>query len=306
VFTDPAYGVRAGILLLRTYCFKHNLRTIAEILSRWAPASGTIGDIPGGPPNSPQEYSAFVSVRMRIGYNEKLELFNEDKSIRDISRLKGLFFAMAEFEIGNNFKVPEQEFNAGLELVQPGITNAGTRTSGARAAPEVNSHVGDLTLNLQISGSVGRRDKGAVNDKADVETVQQMLRHAAQILSDPRLDPGDTDGAIARDAAQSDTVRAIEAFQSRLFTRPDGVIDIGGRTWRELVRVLEGGGAGDDSAPGVKARGSFSFRWRKCPTKTGLTRRAATARTGVSAGRTRPAICTPLSGRPSMLSQTEW
>jgi hypothetical protein len=34
VFKDPAYGVRAGILLLRTYFCKHKLRSIADILSR--------------------------------------------------------------------------------------------------------------------------------------------------------------------------------------------------------------------------------------------------------------------------------
>src|SRR5688500_10842783 len=66
VFTDPAYGVRAGIMLLRTYFFTHNLRTIAEILARWAPATDTIGSVPGGPKNSPLEYSTFVAGRMGI------------------------------------------------------------------------------------------------------------------------------------------------------------------------------------------------------------------------------------------------
>ena len=63
VFTDPAYGVRAGIILLRSYFFKHNLRTIAEILSRWAPATDTVGSLPNAPRNSPLEYSTFVSGR---------------------------------------------------------------------------------------------------------------------------------------------------------------------------------------------------------------------------------------------------
>ena len=35
VFTDPVYGVRAGILLLRTYFFTYNLRTVAENLACW-------------------------------------------------------------------------------------------------------------------------------------------------------------------------------------------------------------------------------------------------------------------------------
>ena len=31
----PVYGVRAGILLLRTYFFTYNLRTVAENLACW-------------------------------------------------------------------------------------------------------------------------------------------------------------------------------------------------------------------------------------------------------------------------------
>ena len=38
-------------------------------------------------------------------------------------------------------------------------------------------------MQWQIGGSVGRWDKGAANAKADVETVQDMLRHAALILA---------------------------------------------------------------------------------------------------------------------------
>src|SRR5687768_2581771 len=61
MFSDPAYGVRAGILLLRTYFLTHNLQTILEILSRWAPVTDTIGSQPGADPNNPTEYAIFVS-----------------------------------------------------------------------------------------------------------------------------------------------------------------------------------------------------------------------------------------------------
>ncbi len=260
VFTDPAYGIRAGILLLRVYYFKHGLRTIAEILSRWAPATDTIGSLPDGPPNSPLDYSIFVAARMGIGYNEKLDLFNEDdKTIRNIARLRALFFAMAAYEIGGGFKVPEDEFNAGLELVQQGIIADGTRTSGNDATPTADPHAGEGALHLEIGASVGRWDKGAVNNQADVKTVQQMLRHVALILDDRTLNPGDDDGEIARDAQQSDTVKAVIAFQSRLFANPDGLIEPGRRTWRELVRVLEGGTPGEVPDPGTPGGRQFFF-----------------------------------------------
>ena len=100
-----------------------------------------------------------------------------------------------------------------------------------------------------ISDSVGRRSKGAVNDKADVETVQNMLRLGAMIESQPALDPGAIDGTIDANESNDDTVKAIEAFQSRFLTSPDGVIGVGKRTWRELMTVLEGDEMETEPAP---------------------------------------------------------
>lgn len=38
-FTAPEWGYRALLKTLQTYRKKHNLQTIAELISRWAPAS---------------------------------------------------------------------------------------------------------------------------------------------------------------------------------------------------------------------------------------------------------------------------
>ncbi len=240
VFTDPSFGIRAGILQLRAYFFKHNRRTIAEILARWAPATDTVGSLPGAPPNSPLEYSTFVAGRMGIGFNDKLDIFNEDKSIGNIARLRDLFGAMAEFEIGHGFKVPGEEFNAGLELVQPGITTNGTSVAPILIPTATTATPAEETVEWKISGSVGRRTKGALNKPADVEIVQNMLRTAAMILGETRIDPGGLDGDIAKNESKSGTIRAIEAFQSRFFAHPDGVIEMGGRTWRELLSIVHG------------------------------------------------------------------
>jgi murein DD-endopeptidase MepM/ murein hydrolase activator NlpD len=96
-----------------------------------------------------------------------------------------------------------------------------------------------MPLEYKINKSVGRTSKGAVNNTKDVETVQNMLRLAAMIEGDPKLDPGGVDGTIDANESNDDTVKAIEAFQSRFF-KADGVIDVGKRTWRELVDLLEG------------------------------------------------------------------
>ena len=258
IFSDPAYGVRAGIRLLRTYYFRHNLKTIAEILSRWAPSGDTVGSLPGAPANSPLEYSTFVARRMGINFNQKLDIFNEDKFIGNILRLRGLFSAMAEFENGNGFKVPVAIFNAGLELVQPGIISHGTR-SDQDSLLEVAAHRGPASATQwSISAAVGRKDKGATNEEEDVETVQNLLRLAAMILLEPQLDPGPVDGKIGT-SVHKGTLRAIISFQSRFLTNPDGLIEVGGRTWRELL------GAVADEASEPQIHTEFFFPFTRLP-----------------------------------------
>lgn len=105
------------------------------------------------------------------------------------------------------------------------------------------------TLEFTISNSVGRRSRGAVNVTADVETVQNMLRLAAMIETRPKFDPGGIDGTIDANESADDTVRAIEAFQTQFFNAPDGMIEVGKRTWRELVDVLDGDGTNTQPVP---------------------------------------------------------
>lgn len=273
VFTDAAYGVRAGILLLRKYFFTHNLRSIAEILARWAPATDTVGSLPGAPRNSPVEYSNFVAQRTGIPYNEQLDIFKQDRTIDNIGRLRALIFAMAEFEIGGGFHMPPADFNRALEIVQPGIlTNGTSRMSNVLPAPARGASVlSSDAVRYAISGSVGRWDKGAQNKKADVGKVQSMLRTASLILREPKIDPGIIDGEVSRDSLESETIQAIEAFQSRFLMSPDGVIDVGGRTWRELVSVLEGTAEVTASRP--RSESKFYFPLDRIPSrswKTGM------------------------------------
>jgi murein DD-endopeptidase MepM/ murein hydrolase activator NlpD len=125
-----------------------------------------------------------------------------------------------------------------------------------------------------ISGSVGRRSKGAVNNKADIETVQNMLRLAAMIESQPALDPGAIDGTIDANGSESndDTVKAIETFQTRFLNTPDGVIGVGKRTWNELLTVLEGDETETEPAPATtpsttpaSGGGQFFFPFKQLP-----------------------------------------
>jgi len=91
-----------------------------------------------------------------------------------------------------------------------------------------------------IAGSVGSWEKGARNLQADVETVQHLLQAAAQRLQAPQIDPKGVDGKIARPPATSNTVAAIEAFQSRSNISIDGLIDPASQTWQALVQAAGG------------------------------------------------------------------
>src|SRR5882724_9972450 len=88
-----------------------------------------------------------------------------------------------------------------------------------------------------IAGSVGRWENGARNLQADVETVQRLLEAAAQKLQAPQLDPKGVDGKIARQSAKSNTVAAIEAFQSHSNISISGLIEPGSQTWQALLQA---------------------------------------------------------------------
>ena len=77
--------------------------------------------------------------------------------------------------------------------------------------------------------------KGAVNAPADVSTVQRLLETAAQRLNDRSLDPKGVDGKIAHVAANSSTVAAIHAFQTRSAIEVTGLIEPGDETWAKLL-----------------------------------------------------------------------
>src|SRR5512132_814640 len=96
------------------------------------------------------------------------------------------------------------------------------------------------TPSAVITGSVGRWEKSAGNLPADVETVQRLLQTAAQKLQAPQLDPKGVDGKIAQPPRNSNTVNAIEAFQSRSNNSIDGLIEPESQTWRALLQAAGG------------------------------------------------------------------
>jgi murein DD-endopeptidase MepM/ murein hydrolase activator NlpD len=103
----------------------------------------------------------------------------------------------------------------------------------------------------EISGSVGRWEKGARNLQADVKIVQGLLRGAAKTLKAPEIDPKGVDGKISRPPAMSDTVIAIEAFQSRFTGAADGVVAPGSQTWAALLATVAKVATDQENVSGV-------------------------------------------------------
>ena len=59
VFSSPKWGIRAVVRILIYYQDKHNLRTVSEMINRWAKPSN----------NDTSEYVRFVSQKMKIDSN---------------------------------------------------------------------------------------------------------------------------------------------------------------------------------------------------------------------------------------------
>ncbi len=92
----------------------------------------------------------------------------------------------------------------------------------------------------KINASVGSYESGAVNNAADVKTVQKMLTEITRKTGNALFDPKGIDGKIARSGAVSSTVKAITNFQIKRvgMGRADQRIDVGGKTWKTMTSLI--------------------------------------------------------------------
>jgi len=116
-----------------------------------------------------------------------------------------------------------------------GLIERDSQTWQALVQAAGSNNVASTSLAV-ITASVGRWEKGAPNIPADVESAQRLLQTAAQRLQAPQLDPKGVDGKIARPPAKSNTVAAIEAFQSLSNISITGLIEPDSQAWRALLQ----------------------------------------------------------------------
>jgi peptidoglycan hydrolase-like protein with peptidoglycan-binding domain len=141
--------------------------------------------------------------------------------------------------------------------VTAALVAEGTQEQEPEPAPESNDVTGTT---LTLSASVGRWENGARNVPADVETVQRLLQAAAQKLRAPQVDPKGADGKIARPPAKSNTVAAIEAFQSRSNIPIDGLIELDSQTWQALMQAA---GSNNVASTSLTVITASVGRWEK-------------------------------------------
>lgn len=117
-FETPQKGIRAAERTLQTYQEKYGLRTIRQILSRWAPAKS----------NPLDAYVAKVEVWTGLDADEQINVFDFDTALR-------LIRAMVRFENGpppdgRDDWYPEAVYEQGLRLagVAPSKPLAKSRT----------------------------------------------------------------------------------------------------------------------------------------------------------------------------------
>ena len=94
-------------------------------------------------------------------------------------------------------------------------------------------------MSSQISGSVGRWEKGAQNLQADVKTVQRLLGAASKTLQVSNWIRTGSMAKVGKPSSKSDTVSAIEAFQRRFTRAVDGLIEPGSQTWAALLQATD-------------------------------------------------------------------
>jgi len=73
VFEAPLWGIRAMAVILRNYQRKHGLRTVGQIIRRWAPAVE----------NDTAAYVAAVAKAIRVQPRDRLDL-SERATLRDL------------------------------------------------------------------------------------------------------------------------------------------------------------------------------------------------------------------------------
>jgi hypothetical protein len=210
LFVDMEHGIRALLINLRTYVQTHNLQTVRQIISRWAPANE----------NNTDAYVLAVAESLGVGPDQKI--------VGDFGQLLGIAKAIAHHENGKDADlITKDQWNRGFELafgepeeikvgpvlpIKP-ITEHQTMPIAPILAAVLPTFLEAAPKLIRIFGDGKQSDKNA---------------RAAQIVADIAKEAtGATNEQAAAETISRDP-KAAEAFQAAVHARYLDLIEVGG------------------------------------------------------------------------------
>lgn len=146
VFETHEFGIRALCALLTTYQTRHNLRTIAQMISRWAPPSGSVGG---------RSYTQ--NTEGYIAHVERLTGFKRDQvlDMRRYDHAMPLVKAVITHELGGQ-PYDQAVIDKGLELYGV-VKNAVRPVATMRDAAQTGTGRGAIEAGTAtaLAGTVG-------------------------------------------------------------------------------------------------------------------------------------------------------
>ena len=114
-FKNPLYSIRAACRILQQYRVRRGLRTLNEIFHVWAPETDTVGSVPGGPNNDPNNYASIVALGVGHPQDHDLNLFDTDGKCLDKPLLKNIIRVIIRMETDHIRRADEDLILDGID-----------------------------------------------------------------------------------------------------------------------------------------------------------------------------------------------
>ena len=115
IFSDPVYSARAFSRILRSYYYRHDIKSVDGIIQRYAPAHDCIGSLRSCAQgrNMTRAYSQAVAASLDTSPRSNLGLFDELGRVH-YNQMMTLMTTMAKWEMGQKYRVDEALIREGM------------------------------------------------------------------------------------------------------------------------------------------------------------------------------------------------
>lgn len=200
-FTDPVFGIRAAAHILLGYQRKHNLNSVAKIISRWSPATGADAD------NTKQETANYINhVASRVGIAA-----NATIALTDYKTIRPMIVAMIEFENGYLMPYSNNQIDTALAM------------AGIKLPEETPIETKPASQSMERKGSILVGAGGALGAGTGA-TIYGVTQEQAQVIVDA---VGNTAKVVASTSDRIDLLLWLSIFNSLAFA----VLIVGAVMW---------------------------------------------------------------------------